>query len=169
MRRCVFATGCVLAQLLFTGCLDRPVSPLSPNTTNVFVDQIRQSAVDKIDLLFMIDNSASMADKQLILQKAVPKLVERLVTPRCVDKNTKAPVSPPANAPNCAVDSEPEFPPIKDIHLGVITSSLGGHGGDVCGDTGAKPDDDDKGRLVGLTRSVPNHENLDFLVWNPGN
>ena len=41
------------------GCLDRPVSPASPNTTNVFVQDIRQTTVDKIDLLFMIDNSIS--------------------------------------------------------------------------------------------------------------
>ena len=148
-----------------SGCLDRPVSPASPNTTNVTVDQIRQSGVDKIDLLFMIDNSGSMADKQLILQKAVPKLVQRLVTPRCVDRATKAPVSPPANAPNCTGESEAEFPPIKDIHIGVITSSLGAHGGAVC--AGGSKHDDDKGRLIGFTRQLPNHENLDFLVWNP--
>jgi len=30
----------------------------------LFVDQIVQTAVDRIDLLFMVDNSASMADKQ---------------------------------------------------------------------------------------------------------
>ena len=154
---------------LASGCLDRPVSPASPNTTNVFVDQIRQSGVDKIDMLFMIDNSISMADKQKILQAAVPKLVERLVTPRCIDSTTKLPVGGNADAAgNCAA-GEPEFPPIKDIHLGVITSSLGGHGGDTCSETGAgfKPDQNDKGRLVGLTRGISNHEGLDFLWWNP--
>ena len=64
-----------------SGCLTRPVcdEDCRPKTTNVFVDQIRQKAVDKIDLLFMIDNSISMADKQEILQAAVPDLVSRLV------------------------------------------------------------------------------------------
>ena len=47
----------------------RPVEPQDPRTNNVYVDQIRQTAVDKIDLLFMIDNSISMADKQEILER----------------------------------------------------------------------------------------------------
>jgi hypothetical protein len=157
---------------LASGCLDRPVSPASPNTTNVFVDQIRQSGVDKIDMLFMIDNSISMADKQKILQAAVPKLVERLVTPRCVDTTTGLPVGGNADAAGTCANGEPEFPPIKDIHLGVITSSLGAHGGETCSLTspGSNPTQDDKGRLVGFTRQLPNHEQppIDFLWWNPG-
>jgi hypothetical protein len=80
---------------LATGCLDRPVVKAEPKTSNVFVDQIVQTAVDKIDLLFMIDNSVSMADKQEILKSAVPLLVSRLVTPICLDANN-API-PGAN------------------------------------------------------------------------
>src|SRR5262245_35737369 len=52
--------------------------------SNATVDRIRQTGVDKIDLLFMIDNSVSMADKQEILKAAVPDLVGRLVSPSCV-------------------------------------------------------------------------------------
>src|SRR5262245_5448571 len=77
------AAGAVLA--LAAGCLDRPVSPATPQTTNVFVEAATQNVIDKIDLLFMIDSSASMKDKQLILEDAVPVLVKRLVTPRCLD------------------------------------------------------------------------------------
>src|SRR5215469_1729303 len=40
---------------------------------------------DKIDLLFMIDNSSSMGDKQALLALAVPDLVSRLVSPNCLD------------------------------------------------------------------------------------
>ena len=39
------------AAALATGCLDRPVVKAEPKTSNVFVDQIVQTAVDKIDLL----------------------------------------------------------------------------------------------------------------------
>ncbi|MFO7181466.1 MAG: hypothetical protein DIU78_022370, partial [Pseudomonadota bacterium] len=49
----------VAAMGLAAGCLQRPVVPQDPQTSNLFVDQIRQTAVDKIDLLFMIDNSIS--------------------------------------------------------------------------------------------------------------
>src|SRR6187402_2000485 len=75
--------------LLLTGCLARPVVEVSPETTNRFVDQIEQTAIDKIDLLFMIDNSGSMADKQEILKDAVPVLLSRLVSPMCVDATGK--------------------------------------------------------------------------------
>jgi hypothetical protein len=70
---------------LTAGCLDRPVAPATPRTSNVVTKAVPQSGVDKIDLLFMIDNSISMADKQAILAEAVPVLVQRLVDPVCVD------------------------------------------------------------------------------------
>src|SRR5687767_6549593 len=68
-----------------TACLDRPVGEQSPRVSNIFVDQIAQTAIDKIDLLFMIDNSVSMQDKQNTLREALPELVDRLITPTCVD------------------------------------------------------------------------------------
>src|SRR6188768_3752921 len=45
-----------LGILLVTGCLARPLTESSPTTSNLFVDQIEQTAIDKIDLLFMVDN-----------------------------------------------------------------------------------------------------------------
>jgi hypothetical protein len=137
------------------GCLDRPVSPASPNTTNVFVQDIRQTTVDKIDLLFMIDNSISMADKQLLLADAVPQLLNRLITP-AIDPAT----------------GKEEFKPVVDIHIGIVSSSLGGHGGDQCSETGpaSNPTQYDNGRLVGSVRPSSNlqsYNNLGFLWWDP--
>src|SRR4051812_18227058 len=68
-----------------TACLNRPIEPLDPRTTEVLVDKLPSSAVSQIDLLLMIDNSASMADKQDILADAVPKLVSGLLNPLCLD------------------------------------------------------------------------------------
>jgi hypothetical protein len=163
------------------GCLDRPVSPATPKTSNVYVDEIRQTAVDKIDLLFMIDNSVSMADKQKILGRAVPILVNRLVTPICVsacegnncseaDLRDGIPTGENAVDGKCPGGGSPEFPPIKDIHVGVVTSSLGSHGGnpaaeDVCTDTAG----DDHAHLLGQIR--PNQMPYDangFLKWDQG-
>ncbi len=134
------------------GCLDRPVSPASPNTTNVFVQDIRQTTIDKIDLLFMIDNSISMADKQLILADAVPQLLNRLITPQIVD-------------------GKPEFKAVVDIHIGIVSSSLGGHGGDQCSEGGpnSNPTQYDNGRLIGSVRptaSLQSYNNLGFLWWD---
>ncbi len=39
------------------GCLDRPVTPARPTTTNVYVGTVANHSVDKVDMLFMIDNS----------------------------------------------------------------------------------------------------------------
>src|SRR6516162_1865621 len=78
---------CVLAALLllFMGCLDRPLAPAQPSVTARFQEVSNQNRVTKIDLVFMIDNSASMADKQQILADAIPDLVNRLVDPICVN------------------------------------------------------------------------------------
>jgi hypothetical protein len=168
---------------LATGCLDRPVVKASPKTSNVFVDQIVQTAVDKIDLLFMIDNSVSMADKQEILKDAVPVLVNRLVTPICVDATTGAPTSGTFSKPGDCGAGIPEFNPIGDIHIGIVSSSLGAHGGFVCS-TGAATDTlDDKAHLIGSMRPAPGGmanpkpelnfdvtrtwSSLGFLAWDP--
>ncbi len=111
-----------------TGCLERPIGREQPRTTNVIVDQLVQSAVDKIDLLFVIDNSISMADKQEILALALPDLVGRLVNPTCVDANGNDTGTTPASASQPCPQGGREFNPIDDIHIGVVTSSLGGYG-----------------------------------------
>src|SRR5215212_11924835 len=71
-----------------SGCLDRPVAKAEPLISARVVELAKQNKVNKIDLLFMIDNSSSMADKQQILGEAVPELVERLIEPKCIDPIT---------------------------------------------------------------------------------
>src|SRR5690606_4110672 len=103
-----------------SGCLDRPIGREQPRTTNVIVDQLVQSSVDKIDLLFVVDNSISMADKQQILALALPDLVGRLVSPICVDAMGNDVGNTPQTAnENCPQGSAREFNPISDIHIGV--------------------------------------------------
>jgi hypothetical protein len=146
------------------GCLDRPVAPAVPRTSNVYVDEIRQTSVDKIDLLFMIDNSISMADKQAMLAEAVPLLVQRLITPICVRPCAKTDNCTPAqekdgmpvgvNGPDCPAGSSSEFNPIKDIHVGVVTSSLGSHGAAGASDPCTTLSDDDHAHLLGDLRNT---------------
>ena len=170
----------IAAGSLTAGCLRRPVTPATPQTTNVYINQIRQTGVDKIDLLFMIDNSISMADKQQILADAVPVLVQRLIQPSCVNADGMA-GGMMANG-SCANGYAPEFKPIKNIHIGVITSSLGDHGsGDVCSDEqnaanitegqGAS-DYNDRAQLMysirpAQTPPLVTWNNTGFLVWDP--
>ncbi|HWZ91833.1 MAG TPA: hypothetical protein VNW92_23380, partial [Polyangiaceae bacterium] len=150
-------------------------NPCRPTTSNVIVDQIVQTAVDKIDLLFMIDNSVSMADKQEILKAAVPVLLGRLISPICVDGNgVPAPDGSNADAMGqCATPYSPEFAPINDIHIGIVSSSLGAHGGTVCsapasGDDPAITHLDDKAHLIGTVRTgLTTWNNSGFLAWDP--
>src|SRR5882724_9466446 len=134
-------------------------SDCEPKTSNLFVDQIVQTSVDKIDLLFMVDNSASMADKQDILRDAVPVLVSRLVSPICVDALGKPTVDamglPTGESTSTGVCTKgaPEFSPIGDIHIGIVSSSLGSHGGQICAGSSASAHANDNGHLVGSVRT----------------
>ena len=67
------------------GCLNRPIDRLDTRTTSTVVEPLAQSRVERIDILLAIDNSVSMGDKQEILATAVPDLVDRLITPDCVE------------------------------------------------------------------------------------
>jgi hypothetical protein len=167
-----------------SGCLSRPIEPVEVRTTSVVTERLTQSGVNKIDLLLMVDNSASMADKQKILAQAIPDLVTGLVLPKCLD-NTSGIAIAAANQPTdptkpCPTGSTYEFPPVLDIHIGMISSSLGTFGADGCQDkppTQCPSADttplDDHGHLV--TRSsdcdtagpVPTYQSEGFLAWDP--
>ncbi len=130
--------------------------------------------VDRLDLLLAIDNSRGMAEKQQILALSLPELVSHLVNPPCVDPDTLAPQSSPATPDEaCPAGTEREFEPPRDIHIGVVSSSLGGHGSDACGTTApADPSNDDMGHL--LARKAPSdpaevetYQGLKFLAWDP--
>jgi hypothetical protein len=97
------------------------------------------AALEKLDLLLMIDNSAQMAEKQRLLFDAVKWLL------------TSAKLA------------------TTDVHVGIVTSSLGSHGAagakDVCVDAGS----DDHGRLLATVRpNLESTKDSGFLAWGPG-
>jgi hypothetical protein len=141
-----------------------------------------QSKVDKIDLVLGIDNSRSMADKQEILSLALSDLVQALANPPCLDTATGTPSSPQPAGPldACPAGAQREFQPVLDIHVGVVTSSLGGHGSDACpsAETFSCPGgatnttNNDMGHLVSRLDpcsggAVPTYQNKGFLAWDP--
>ena len=130
---------------LVLGCLDRPIGSPEPITTNVFTRRITRDSVERIDLLFMIDNSASMSDKQLILETAVPDLVDRLTNPVCIDaQGGQHPAAPPGQ--RCPEGQRREFRAVTDIHVGIISSSLGDAGAE---DGCVGGDKQDNAHLIG--------------------
>jgi hypothetical protein len=177
----VAATGVV-------GCLNRPIDRLEPKLTQQSFASVPSGAVEKIDLLLAIDNSISMADKQKILADAVPILVDRFVNPICVDPSLDNPVPseqiarpasvdddcPVIESNGAQVQTEREFKPIRDIHVGIVSSSLGSLGSGKCGE-GAE--DNDQGHLLSRTApippspepgpDVPTFKSQGFLAWDP--
>jgi hypothetical protein len=144
----------------------------SCTSSSHFEALVTHRGVERIDLLLAIDNSRSMADKQAILAQAVPDMVDALVNPRCIHPDGSPAASQPAGPldPCPQQDTWREVPPVLDIHVGVVSSSLGGHGGDVCPDDEVNATNDDMGRLI--TRqlgggTVPTYLGLGFLAWDP--
>lgn len=114
------------------------------------VDLGPQKTSDKLDVLFVVDNSVSMADKQNILKSSLPGFVRRLLNPFCVDAQGNPTALQPTSGSLACTSGARELAPVKDLHLGVITTSLGAHGdGDaVCGSGDASATLDDKAELI---------------------
>src|SRR5262245_53223701 len=160
----------IVALAAASACLSRPLEPIDPALTLSISDTLPQSRIDKIDILLAIDNSGSMADKQDILAQAVPRLVTALLNPPCVGENDEILSTPASPLDICPAGSRREFEPVLDIHIGVLSSSLGGRGGSLCADTAPM---NDNGQLIHrIDASDPEaglatFENKGFLVWRP--
>jgi hypothetical protein len=175
------ATGIVLGGGAVAGCGNVAVPPIETPPEAPDIVPFASSNVDKVDILLMIDNSRSMADKQQILAFAVPDLLGTLLNPKCLD-GTGLPTKAQPSGPlvSCPPGAHRAFSPITDIHVGIVTSSLGSHGADTCsvtGDTqwcpgGANPSNNDGGHLIARqdacgSKSIPTYENKGFLAWDP--
>jgi hypothetical protein len=145
-----------------------------------------------VDLLLDVDNSASMGDKEAYLALVVPDLVTRLVQPNCVS-SAGAPAGRSKNGCCAAYPGTTlEFPPVRDMHIGIVSSSLGTRGvttsGAVCeptsmtndgapfgnGDPAISSHADDRGELIDRTATDPYREGTSadaggqhFLDWFP--
>lgn len=167
MKRMTNIAALVLAGgLLAPACLSRPLGPIEPERSVVITEALTQSKVDKIDIVLAIDDSGSMADKQAILAVAVPDLVGALVNPPCVDTDNNVVATPEGPLAECPEGSRREFEPVLDIHVGVLSSSLG-----TRGSPWAAPCNDDNGqllnRLEGTDQTQPTFGDMGFLAWEP--
>jgi len=134
----------------------------------------KTEVTNKVDLLLVIDNSRSMADKQALLKTAVPSLVTMLVNPRCLDSKGAVAAQPSSPDESCPDSTTREIAPVHDMHIGIVSSAIGSHGADAC-DAKSIPSENDKAHL--LVRSstelgaspVPTWSDKGFLVWDPNN
>src|SRR5262245_66112087 len=101
MRHAALASTALAAAGLVTGCPDRSISEINPLQGRVEAKDIPIKINRKVDILFLIDNSPSMADKQKNLADNFPKFIDVL-------------------------DSIQGGRP--DVHISVVTSDMGANG-----------------------------------------
>lgn len=107
MTACIRALGFLLLTTLSSACLDRDLTPLNPCLVSTVSRKVTVSSIDRVDLLFMVDDSASMTSKQNSLKAQFPRMIQVLST-----------------GMRRANDPAP-FPPVADMHLAVVSSDMG--------------------------------------------
>ncbi|MGD0526687.1 MAG: hypothetical protein ABSE49_16185 [Polyangiaceae bacterium] len=178
-----------VAALALAACLSRPVTNASPDTNTNFTAVVHNEAIDQVDVLFVIDNSASMGDKVAYLTQAVPNLITRLVTPNCVDANGNVLGQSDSMGNGTCTTGKVEFPPVHDMHIGILSSSLGkrlsdtyaGGGGIICDPTQTvtvngvtiNNGNDDQAHLLNRSGAaetpLADAGTLNYLNWFPNN
>lgn len=127
--------------------------------------------VDRLDLLLVVDNSSGMQLKQNLLSSAIPRLLDGLTRYRCLSMTDPSADVVVRDDPSCPAGYALAGRPLTDIHLGVITSSLGAYGGDYCSRSreDTTPNGNDHGYLLPFVRTgLPSWNSQGFLTWSPG-
>lgn len=150
MLRRVAPLAFAVVPVVAAGCLDRPVSNIESSSLKVSVNRLRVTKVEKVDLLIVVDNSSSMKDKQSELGRRIPELIEGLTKPT-------------TDAVTGRVSQ------VFDVHVGVISSSLGSYGTGSCHTSTAwyGAHNDDRARL--LPRATDPKPTGGFKVDSSGN
>lgn len=132
-------------------------------------DLLTQS--DKLDLLLVLDNSRNLDAAQDLLADSLPYLLKRLANPACVNGLGNVVDQTPGPLDPCTI-GEREFAPLRDIHIAVISTSLGGHGADICSPANGNftPRQNDAAHLISFAPgggNVPTYADKGFLAWDP--
>lgn len=119
----------------------RDVGPDMPVDTAVDTGPGEVTCNERLDLLFVVDNSNSMAEEQANLAAQIPELIEAIILG------------------DSDGDGIADQPPVRDIHIGVVSSDMG-VGGNRLPSCGEGLGDD--GRLL-LPEDCRGDESPDFL------
>jgi hypothetical protein len=135
---------------LASACLDRELKPLNPCLVSSVNVGITVDKIDKVDLLFMVDNSSSMAEEQIALSKQFKNIITVLTTGKR--------------------EGKPDFTPATDLHLAVVSSDLGtagAHFDDQCTAAGDDGVLQNEGRGAGCMPSYPRFLSYDVRTSVP--
>src|SRR5581483_1610396 len=148
--------------LVMLGCGGR--WSVGTNDAGIVDAGLGQLQTDKVDIVFVIDNSASMGTKQDLLRRGISDFLDRIIFPPCITDDGKTEI--PRVNKDCPVGYKDKYIPVSDVHVGILTSSLGGGGGDVCNpdDTNPIPQlkafnrhNDDRGHLINRKKPDPSN------------
>lgn len=109
------ASGCYLVherEGAATGAEDEAPN-LACEPTALVRTVVQTESIDEVDLLLMIDNSNSMTEEQQSIVLEIPRIVQMLTSGALT------------------AGAAPSFPPVRSLHIGIVTSDLGV--GDVTG------------------------------------
>ncbi len=95
-----------------TGCDREEATPGEPGTKMGMFTEIHRMGTTKVDLLFVVDSSNGMAEAQRTLSNQLQAMVRELVGPGARDDGF-----PP--------------PPLRDLHIAVVSADLGAGGYEV--------------------------------------
>ncbi len=96
------------------GCLSPELKELNPCLVSGVIDEVDVKKLERIDLLFVIDNSGSMAEEQAKLRRELPRMIKIL---------TSGDLDPDDNGE--ILEENKDFPAVKDLHLAVVTTDMG--------------------------------------------
>jgi len=108
--RAVAARLVAASVVLTSGCLQRDLKELNPCLVSGVSIGIAVDRVEKVDLLFVVDDSKSMLAEQASLRREFPALVRALTTGEQLD---------------AAGNVRNRFPAVTDLHLGVVSTDMG--------------------------------------------
>lgn len=97
------------ASLLMASCGGLTVTGLDGGVGDI---EAQPPAPGRVDLLLVVDNSGSMAQNQVMLASQLDSLVDALLNPQ--DRNG---------------DGRPDHAPVRDVHVGVVSTDMGATGG----------------------------------------
>ncbi|MEZ4407668.1 MAG: hypothetical protein R3A52_14500 [Polyangiales bacterium] len=115
---------------LAAGCYERPSATPHNQLNASFTARIENHAIDAVDLLFVVDNSNSMQPYQARLGEQFGVLIDQLVNP-----------------PRDATSGLPLRPPVRSLHLAVVSTDLGTPGTTAIGTCDRANDVGDDGLL----------------------
>lgn len=108
MRAAILGPRLLLVSfVVLAGCFERPLAALTPCTRARVSETIEIENVDNLDLLFVVDDSGSMAEEQSELIDRIPHLVQVLATG------------------DSGLDGTIDFHPARSIHVGIVSSDMG--------------------------------------------